>query len=69
MIVVQDKYELVLDNGDFIEQSCQNRFGWRWLGGFERRQHPCSDTGKEGLQSRDEVSQKARGGVIPCVQR
>ena len=36
MVVVQDKDEMVRDGGDFIEQGCQNRFGWRLLWGLER---------------------------------
>jgi hypothetical protein len=31
VVVVKDEGEIVRDGGDFIEQSCQNRFGWRWL--------------------------------------
>ena len=69
MIVVQDKDELVRDDGDFIEQSCQNRFSGRWLRGLKRTQHPLSNIRHNRLQRRDEVCQKGCGVVIPFVQR
>ena len=69
MVVVQDKDEIVREGGDFIEQGCQNRFGWRRLRGLEHSQHPFSNIRCNRLQSRDEVSQKAGGVVIPFVQR
>ena len=28
VVVVEDEDEIVRDGGDFIEQGCQNRFGW-----------------------------------------
>ena len=69
MVIIQDQDEIVRDGGDFIEQGCQNRFGGRWLRGLEHSQHPCSNIRRNRLQSRDEVSQKAGGVVIPFVQR
>ncbi len=39
------------------------------LRGLEHSQHPCSNIRRNRLQSRDEVSQKAGGVVIPFVQR
>ena len=69
MIVVQDKDEIVRDGGDFIEQGCQNRFDWRWLRGLEHANTPSPILRRNRLQSRDEVSQKACGVVIPFVQR
>ena len=69
MVIVQDEDEMVRDGGDFIEQGCQNRFDWRRLRGLEHSQHPCSNIRCNRLQSRDEVSQKAGGVVIPFVQR
>src|SRR5450756_2378694 len=69
MVVIKDEDEIVRDSGDFIEQGCQNRFdGWR-LRGLEHTQHPFSNIRHNRLQSRDEVSQKAGGVVIPFVQR
>ncbi len=46
----------------------------RWLRGLENSQHPLSNIRPAGfwrqrLQSRDQVSQKAGGVVIPFVQR
>ena len=37
MVVIQDEDEIALDDSNFIEQGCQNRFDWRWLRGLERR--------------------------------
>ena len=73
MVVVKDEDEMVWDGGDLIEQGRQNRFGWRWLRGLERSQHPCSNirrnpfgsTQGKRLQSSDEVSQKACRGRYP----
>src|SRR3712207_1552557 len=70
VVVVKDENEIVLDGGDFIEQGRQNCFGWWWLRGLERTQHPFSNVWGNGrLQSSDEVSQKACGVAIPFVQR
>ena len=52
-----------------LSRARQNRFGWRRLRGLERSQHPISNIRRNRLQSRDEVSQKAGGIVIPFVQR
>ena len=60
---------MVGNGGNLIEQSCQNRFGWRWLRGVEQTQHPCSNGRRNRLQRSDEVRQKACGVVIPYVQR
>ena len=60
---------MIRNGGDFIEQGCQNRFGWRWLRRLEHSQHPFSNLRRNCLQSRDEVSQKTCGVVIPFVQR
>ena len=69
MVVVKDEDELLAHGRDLVQEHGQERLGGRRLGGFERSQHPCSDTGRDGLQGCHEVSQKAGGVVIPCVQR
>ena len=70
VVVVKNEDEIVRDGGDFIEQGCQNRFGWRWLRGLKRAQHPLSNIRRNPfdfappagtsqgkcLQSSDEVS-------------
>ena len=43
VIVVEDEDKIVRDGSDFIEQGCQNRFGWRWLRGLQNSQHPFSN--------------------------
>jgi hypothetical protein len=68
VVVVKDEGKIVRDGGDVIEQGRQHRFGWRWLRGLERCQHSFANIGRNRLQSRDEVSQKAGGIVIPFVQ-
>ena len=60
---------MIRDGGNFVEQGCQKQLGWRRLRGMERSQHPCTNIYRNCLQSRDEVSQKAGGVVIPFVQR
>ena len=52
-----------------FRSTVRNRLGGRRPGRLKRRQHPCADAGRDGLQSRHEVSQKACGIVIPFVQR
>jgi hypothetical protein len=69
VVVVEDDNEIVRDGVNFVEQGCQDSFGRRWLGGLERAQHPFSDIRRDRPQGGDEVSQKARGVVIPFVQR
>ena len=69
MVIIQHEDEIVRDGGNFIEQGCQDRFGGRRLRGLERSQHPFSNIRRNRLQSRDEVSQKACGVVIPFIQR
>src|SRR5579859_8250761 len=68
MIVVQDEDDLIGKGGQVIEQGRQNRIGWRWLGRLERSPYPFPKIGRNRLQSRDEVGQKAGGVVIPFVQ-
>ena len=44
-------------------------FGWRWLRGLERSQHPGANRRRNRLQRSDQVGQKACGVAIPLVQR
>ncbi len=69
VVVVKDEDEIIPEGDNFIEQGRQNRFARRWLWRLEHTQHPCADTVKDGLQSRNEVRQKACGVIIPLVQR
>ena len=69
MVVIQDKDETVREGGDLIEQGCQNRFGGRRLRGLQHSQHPFANIRLNGLQSGDEVRQKACGVVVPFIQR
>src|SRR3712207_6093634 len=69
VVVVEDENEIVRDGGDLIEQSRQNRFGWRRLRGLEQTQHTFSNVRSNRLQGSDEVSQEACWVVIPFVQR
>jgi len=68
VVVVKDE-EMVRDGAYFIEQGRQNRFGWRWLRGLEHIHHACANTRRNRLQRSHEVGQKARGVVLPFVQR
>ena len=68
MIVIQYKHEIIWNEGDLVEQGCQNRFGWLRLRGLENRQHFFSKICRNRLQSSDEVSQKTREVVILFVQ-
>ena len=69
VVVVEDEDEIVRDGGDFVEQGRQDRFGRRGPRGSEDPQHAFSDIRRDRPQSSDEVSQKARGLVVPFVQR
>ncbi len=69
VVIVKDEDKIVRDGGDFIEQSRQNRFGWRRLRGLEHAQHAFSNIRRNRLQSSNEVSQKTCGVIIPFVQR
>ena len=71
MVIVQNKYVMrpEIRDGDFIEQGCQNRFNWWWLGRSDRIQDPCPSVGRNRLQRRDQVGQKARRVAISLVQR
>jgi hypothetical protein len=69
VVVVEDEYEIVRDGCDLVEQGRQNRFGRRRLGGPEHTRHPFPDIRHDRLQGGDEVSEKARGVVVPLVQR
>ena len=69
VIVVKNENKILRDGGNFVDQGRQERLGGRRLGGLQRSQHTRSDTGRDGLQSRNEVGQKASGVAIPCVQR
>src|SRR6266508_3125737 len=60
---------MVRDGGDVNEQGGQNRFGWWWLRGLEDTHHPCSNRGRNRLQSSDEIRQKACGVVLSFIQR
>jgi hypothetical protein len=69
VVVVEDEDEIVRDGVNLVEQICQDRFGRRLLGGSEYTQRPLSDIRSDRLQGSDEVRQKARGVVVPFVQR
>ena len=69
VVVVEDEDEIVLDGGHLVEQGRQKRLGRRWLGRLEHPQNPFTNLRHNGLQSEDEVSQKASGVVIPLLQR
>ncbi len=69
VVVVKDQNEPVREAGDFIEQSSQNNVVRRWPRGLERAHHPFSDFRRNRLQGGDQVKQKARGIVIPVVER
>src|SRR6266851_7205248 len=66
--VFEQIIQVASTGGYVIEQGRQQRFGWRWLRGGEHTQHPCSNSGRNCLQSSDQVCQKACGVVVPCVQ-
>ena len=51
LVVIQDEDESLRDGGDFIEQGCQHRFGWRWLRGLERPQNAVPDRGRKRFGS------------------
>src|SRR4051794_4691106 len=69
VVVVDNKDEILAGGSDFIEQSYENGFRWRWLRGLEYTQQRFGDTGRDRTHSSDEVAQKACGVVIPFVQR
>ena len=69
VVVVEDEDEIIGNGCDFIEQGCQNHFGWRRLRGLEHRQQPCAHIRLNRLHGSDEVRQEACGVVIPFVQR
>src|SRR5436189_276194 len=69
VVVVKDQDEMIRDSGDVIEQSSQNRFGWRWLRRLKHPQHPCANRRRNRLQCGDEVGQKACGVVLAVVER
>ena len=69
VVIVEHEDEAALETGDFIEQGGQHRFKRRRLGGLQRAQNAFAGFRLQGLQSRDEISQKAGGGVVILVQR
>src|SRR5437868_12816581 len=73
MIVVENKDEIPWHGGsDFIEQSSQNRFSWRWLRGLrilEHTQHSFSNIGCNRPEGSHEIGEKACWVAIPFVQR
>ena len=72
VVVVKDEDEAFREGGELVDQGRQQRFGWRRLRGLERSQHTRSRNHfdcRNGLQSRDEVGQKACEVVIPFLQR
>src|ERR671916_2120492 len=69
VVVIEDQDEIVRDGGGLVEQGSQKRFGRRRLRGPEHTQDTFSYIRGNGLQGSDEVSQEARGVVIPLVQR
>ena len=67
MVIIQNEDEMLVDAGDVVEQRSQQGFRFRWLRGLERHQHTVARAGFNFLQSRDEISQKARGIVISFI--
>ena len=49
VVVVKDEDEIVRERGDLIEQGRQDRFGWWWLRGLKRTQHPFPNSGRNRL--------------------
>ena len=69
VVVIEHQDEAVRDGGDLIEQGRQNRLDGGRLRGLERGRRPRPDVGRDGLQRRDEVRQKAGRVIIRFVQR
>src|SRR5688572_25284892 len=70
VVVVKDEDKIIRNGGDFVEQSCQKRFGWWWLRlrSVEHSQDPFSNIRHNHLQSSNEVSQKASKVVVAFIQ-
>ena len=69
VVVVKHEDEACREGGELVDQSRQQRLGRRRLRGLERSQHTRANARRNGLQSRDEIGQKACEVVIPFIQR
>jgi hypothetical protein len=69
VVIIKDKDNPIGQGGNLVDQGSQDSLGrWR-LRGFECAQRAFSDVGFNGLQGRDQVSQKADQVVVALVKR
>ncbi len=69
VVIIQNKEEIIREGGDFIEQTGQNQFRRRRLGGLEGGQRARANRRRNGLYRRYQISQKAGEIIIPFIQR
>jgi Phosphorylase superfamily len=63
-VVVENEHDIARNGGELVEQGCQRRLDWRGLRRLEHGQHPFSNPGRNRLQSRDQIRQKAAGVAV-----
>jgi hypothetical protein len=68
VIVVEDEDQAIWEARYLIEQEGQNRFDVDRARGLKRGQCPLPNAIFNGLQSSDQVSQKAGQVVVPFIQ-